>query len=202
MRKLYKAEALLGAIFFAVLIASLVIGSPILAFAAEGNGGGSDGGKLWDLVWRIINFLILAGLLVYLLKTPFKNFLNQRQQSIVESLDKAEEARQEARRRAEEIDQKLAKASEEIEEIIKMLVDQGDAEKKKIFENARQEAERLKQQARFMADQEVKKARVMLRKEAVDLAANMAEALLKEKITDSDHKRLVEEYVEKVVKTD
>jgi F-type H+-transporting ATPase subunit b len=202
MRELDKAEALFLTIFFALLIASLVIGRPIWAFAAEGHGGGSDGGKLWDLVWRIINFLILAGFLVYLLRIPFKNFLNQRQQSIKESLEKAEEARQEAGKRAGEIDQKLAKASKEIEEIVKMLADQGDIEKKKILENARQEAERLKQQARFMADQEVKKARVMLRKEAVDLAANMAEALLKEKITDSDHKRLVEEYVEKVVKTD
>ena len=96
----------------------------------------------------------------------------------------------------------MAKASEEIEEITKMLAEQGAAEKKKILENAQHEAERIKQQARFMADQEVKKAQAILRKEAVELAANMAEALLKEKITERDHKRLIDEYIEKVVKRD
>ncbi len=83
-----------------------------------------------------------------------------------------------------------------------MLAEQGAAEKKKILENAQIEAERMKQQAQFMADQEVKKAKLMLRKEAVALAANMAEALLKEKITETDHKKLIDEYIEKVVNTD
>ncbi len=197
-----KSGAICWIMLFALSVLSLLMGGLIPAFAAEGSGGGSDGKQLWDLVWRIINFLILAGFLVYLLKKPIKNFLTQRQQSIKESLDRAKEARQEAKRRAEEVEQKLAKASGEIEEITKMLAEQGDAEKKKILENARQEAARIKQQARFMADQEIKKAQVLLRKEAVELAAKTAEALLKEKITERDHKRLIDEYVEKVVKID
>ncbi len=196
------STAVLWICLFVFLVGSLLIGAPLWATAAEEHGGAGNGRQLWDLVWRIINFLILVGFLVYLLKTPFKNFLNQRQQSIMESLKKAGEAKEEAKRQFEAIEQKLAKASEEIEEITKMLAEQGASEKKKILENAQHEAERIKQQARFMADQEVKKAQAILRKEAVELAANMAEALLKEKITERDHKRLIDEYIEKVVKRD
>jgi F-type H+-transporting ATPase subunit b len=198
-KRISLRKILINIFIFAITILCLFIVYSIHSYAGQEHTG-SSGRQIWDLIWRAINFFILIGILIYLLKTPVRNFINQRQQGIRESLEKAQEAREEARRRYQEMEEKLAKASHEIEEITRMIKEQGDAEKRRILENAEKESQRIKQQAQFMAEQEVKKARALLRKEAVDLAVEMAESLLKERLTENDKMRLVEEYIEKVVK--
>jgi F-type H+-transporting ATPase subunit b len=71
-------------------------------------------------------------------------------------------------------------------------------------ERMRQETEtlvaKLKLQARQMADQEVASAQRSLRNEAAKLAVEVAERLVKENVDDSDRQRMVENYLEKVVR--
>jgi F-type H+-transporting ATPase subunit b len=51
-----------------------------------------------------------------------------------------------------------------------------------------------------MADQEVASAQRSLRNEAAKLAVEVAERLVKENVDDSDRQRMVENYLEKVVR--
>ena len=59
-------------------------------------------------------------------------------------------------------------------------------------------AESMVEAAKVTAEQEVRKAKAALKAEAVELAVELAEALVREKINEGDHKRLVEEYLDKV----
>jgi F-type H+-transporting ATPase subunit b len=52
--------------------------------------------------------------------------------------------------------------------------------------------------AKVAADQEVRKAKMILKNEAVGLAVELAESLIREKINEDDRKRIVEEYLVKV----
>jgi F-type H+-transporting ATPase subunit b len=155
----------------------------------------------FSLVMRIVNFLLLAGLLCYLLNKPVRNFLTRRQQGVREALEEAQRARDEAAARYAEAQQRLAQAQKEMEELRKMLLEQGRAEKEKILANAEREAHKIRRQAETMAEQEVKKAQYILRREAVELASQMAEALLRDRIDSKDHDRILREYVETLGKT-
>jgi F-type H+-transporting ATPase subunit b len=172
---------------------------PSILWAAGGGDEELESG--FTLAMRAVNFILLAGLLYYLLKKPIRNFLDQRQQGVREALEEAQRARQEAEARYKEMERKLAQASKEMEELKGMLVEQGRVEKEKILTNARREAEKIRRQAELAVEQELKKAQQFLREEAVELATQLAEALLKERIESKDHERLITDYVESLGKT-
>jgi F-type H+-transporting ATPase subunit b len=178
---------------------ALVTGAAPSALWASGGGMELESG--FTLAMRFVNFALLAVLLYYLLNKPIRNFLNQRQQGVRESLDEAEKAKAEAAVRYKEMERRLAQAQKEIEELKQMLLDQGRREKEKILASAQAEAEKIRRQAEATAAQELKQAQHMLRGEAVELAARMAEGILRKGIGPKDHERLVQEYVDTVGKS-
>ena len=171
---------------------------PAILLAAEGHHEVESG---FTLAMRALNFLLLAGLLYYLLNKPIRNFLNQRQSAARESLEEAQRARQEAEARYREMERKLTLAQGEMAELKRMLVEQGQVEKERILANAQKEAVKIRRQAEITSEQELRKAQYALRQEAVELAARMAEAILKERIEPKDHDRLINDYVETVGKS-
>lgn len=93
----------------------LLLAIPALLLAGGDNAAAEQYYKLTgrhtDFVPRLFNFLLLAGLLYYLLANPIKNFLKSRTESIAKELEEIEAKRQaakESRYKAEE-DLKSAK---------------------------------------------------------------------------------------------
>ncbi len=172
---------------------------PTLALAT-GGGGEMELESPFTLLMRLVNFLLLAALLYYFLRKPIRNFLLQRQQGVREALEEAQRAAKEAEARYKEMEKKLAQAHKEMEELKNMIIEQGKQEKERILARAHKEAERIIKQAELAAEQELKKAYSSIRLEAVEMAAAIAEAILKDKIDSKDHKRLIEQYVENVGK--
>lgn len=154
----------------------------------------------FTLLMRFVNFALLAGLLYYFLRRPIKNFLDQRQQGVKEALEEAQKATEEAQARYKEMERRLAQAQKEMEELRQMIIEQGHREKERILARARAEAEKIRRQAEIAAEQEFKKAQALLRREAVELATRLAETILRQRLTASDHKRLVDDYLENVGK--
>ncbi len=191
-----SGKSLPGWVAWSLGAASWILPAVILA-----SGGHEEIESPFSLVMRIVNFVLLAALLYYFLNKPVRNFLNRRQQGVREALEEAQRAREEAAARYAETEQKLAQAQREMEELKGMLLDQGRAEKEKILANAEREAQKIRRQAEIAAEQEAKKAQFLLRREAVELASQMAEALLKDRIGPEDHDRILREYVENLGKT-
>ncbi len=177
----------------------LILASCGLAAAAEGGGHHADGGVLLkDFLYRVLNFSVVVAILWYFLSKPLKNGLSGRSRDIEKALADAKKAQDEAEAKFAEYDRKLTQATEEIAEISDAIRREGELEKQKILENARVMAEQIEKDAEAAAELEVAKAKEQLQKEAVQLAVNLAEELLKKNFTKEDDARLIDEYMKKV----
>jgi len=171
----------------------------LTAAYASGGGGGHEGPSWFDFTWRAVNFLILAGVLYWLLAKKVRDFFAGRREGIRTALAQAETDRQEAQKKFAEYDAKLSKATGEIDEITRMIHNQGLAEKERIIADARKAAEKMKEDTQARMEQEFHKASRELRIEAVRLSTQMAGELLRKNINADDHEALVKDYIDKAV---
>jgi F-type H+-transporting ATPase subunit b len=183
------------------LLCLLLFGLFTLTAAYASGGEGSHEGPSWfDFTWRVVNFLILAGVLYWLLAKKVKAFFTGRHEGIRTALADAVTAREEAENKFREYAAKLDKATGEIDEITRMIQAQGLTEKERIIEEARKTAEKMREDAQTRMEQEFNKASHQLRIEAVRFSAKMAEGLLQKNIRVEDHEAMVQDYIEKVVR--
>lgn len=167
-----------------------------LAFAAEG--GHHVTPPNMDLVYRLMNFGVMAVVLVILLRKPLKSALGGRIEQIKSELAELEAKKAAAQAELSEVEKRLKDAAGEREAIVAEFQAQGEREAAKIVESAQALAQRIKAQAQFTIEQETAMAKAELRREVADLSAALAADLLKQKITADDQKRLVDEYLAKV----
>jgi F-type H+-transporting ATPase subunit b len=178
----------------------LILSLAILAtnvFAAS-EGGGASPWDAWMLTWRVANTIVLIGVLIYFLKKPLVNFFSERTAQIQKDLADAKEQREKAERLIADYQQKLAGMEQELEKMRAELRKSADAESGKVVANAEKVAAAMIESAKLTAEQEVRKAKIALKNEAVALAVELAEALVKEKINEDDRERIVEDYLVKV----
>jgi len=180
-----------------VLVASL-------GFANEGGEGAHHAehaaGQMKDFGWRVLNFAVLIGIIVWALKkADVKGSLAARQAEIEKSLKDAEAARDAAEAKLREYSTKLDQASKEIDELHAAIVREGEQEKSRIIAEANTAAAKIVAQAALSAEQETVKARNELRAEAARLAVEIATGKLTGAIQKNDHDRFVGEYLDKVV---
>jgi len=194
-RRLRREPYLVG--LTAILLAFLSVGL-VLASAEGDHADGSA--KLKDLLYRTLNFAVLAGILAYVLRKPIQKSLSARREGIEKELDGLEKEKRMVEKRLVEYKERLISLDKEAEKIISEYIREGEAVKAKIIEEAKVEAEKLQEQARLNIQQEFKKAEMKLREEIVEQAVAMAEDLIKRNINEEDQRRLVDEYIEKVVR--
>ena len=199
-----KAKHASGWLRVTVAFLSLGVGL-LLAGAAAASEAGGHGGispeKIQDMIWRTVNFVVFAAILIKLLAKPAKNFFAQRSQGVAQSLEDLEAKKAAAQAAVKEAEVRLDAVAKEREAILQQYLAEGENEKAKILDKANAVAERLKEMARVSIEQETKKAAQSLKEEVVDQATQLAMDLIKEKATYADQQGLVEEYLKKVVKT-
>lgn len=193
-------------ISFLTIISVLLISIGIAFAEAEGGHGTvkflyffNVDPEVKNLLLKSFNFVVLIGLLYWLLAAKIKDFFSGRRVEIKESIEKSVERKAEAEKKYREYSEKLDKASLEIDGIFEMIKAQGVTEKQKIIEDAEKTAMKMKEDASARIEQEMKKATAQLKTQAVELSVQMAEEILKRSITEDDHKSMVKEYVDKVV---
>ena len=184
-------------IFFFTLFIFLILIS--IAFAAAEGEGGHDSKEWIDLGKKTFDFVVLVGLLYWLLAAQIKEFFSGRRAEIKKTLEESVERKAEAEKKYREYSEKIDKASVEIDGIFEMIKAQGITEKQKIIEDAEKAAKKMKEDARTRIEQELKGASDQLKAQAVQLSVQMAEEILKQSITAQDHEVMVKEYMDKVV---
>jgi F-type H+-transporting ATPase subunit b len=173
---------------------------PVLAVASGGGEHHPDSGaQLKDFGWRVVDFALLAGILVWAIKKAnMKGSLADRQARIEQNLREAREAREAAEAKLKEYTDKLAKANLEVDELRTAMLKEAEAEKQRIIVEAQAAAAKVALQAAQAADQEVLKARTELRAEAARLAVELAGGKLAGAVQKADHDRFVQDYLGKV----
>ncbi len=184
----------------ALPLMALLLGVATVALAA---GGGEHGGvteaKMQDLIWRTFNFIVFAAILIKLAVRPAKEFFASRAQSIAQSLEELEAKKQAAEAALAAAETRLKEVEKERERLIQQFVAEGELEKAAILKKAEMVAQRIKEMARMTIEAETKRAAQELKREVAEQATRLAEQMIREKLTFTDHQRLVEEYLEKVV---
>ena len=183
--------------FFFTLFIFLI--SISIAFAAAEGEGGKDSKEWIDLGKKTFDFIVLMGLLYWLLAAQIKEFFSGRRVEIKKTLEESVEKKADAEKKYREYSEKLDKASVEIDDIFEMIKAQGITEKQKIIEDAERAAKKMKEDAHTRIEQELKGVSDQLKAQAVQLSVQMAEEIIKRSITAQDHEAMVEEYMNKVV---
>ena len=191
MKRYYKIVPLL--IFF------ILVGLTV-CLASEGGSESGGGRQIWEMVWRVINFLILGAILWKLLADKIKSYFGDRRVEIAEMLEEADKAKREAESQYAEYQKKLENVEQDIKEIREAIMGELENEKARIIEEGKAAAERIVEQAKWSAEQEVVKAKKELRDQVVDMAGDMAASLVTQSMNPDDQKKIVEEYLDKVVK--
>ena len=190
--------------FLINLLPLLLILMPALVIASTGgdHGGGHGGGGGWQATdtYRVMNFAVLLALLIFLLRKPAAQFLNGRIKGIQEQLEDLEEKKKAAEKKLADYNERLAKLTEESEQIIAQYKQQGEAAREKILQEAEAAATKLEAQARRTIEHEFNQAKKQLETEVLEKAIAKAEDKLKSRITDADQGKLIDEYLNEVVK--
>jgi F-type H+-transporting ATPase subunit b len=181
------------------LIALLVI-APAVAWAASEEHGGGGGLISFDksLIVQGVNFLLLLGVLHYLLYKPLIGKMQERTAAIQKSLEEAQAARAEAARQQEENAARLRSAYQEAAAIRAQALKEAAEEQRKLVEAAQVEARRLVETARAQTDADIRRARDELRREVAGLAVAVAEKLVRKSLRDEDHRRIVDDAVSRI----
>jgi len=161
---------------------------PSLAFAAEGSSP-----DYWKLVWRIINFLILAALIFKLAKAPAKAFFSSKRSEAVEELERLKSAKTKAEEDLAELKSRLDKAGQEIEGLMDQLRQTTARNREKVLAEASAMAESIVAQAQVAAETELKRAREELTRESTRMIVSKTEEMLKKIMTAQDHRTLLDE---------
>lgn len=162
-------------------------------------GGGGEHAFSWkELVWPIINFAILVFILVKFGGKPIRKFFKKRTELIEKSLKEAEEAKKLAQKALLDVEERLKLQDKEMEEIISTARKSGEKEKEVLIEEAEKMAAKLLEQTKANIEYELKIAKEAIRAEAVELAMEIAEKKLREKITKELQESLLEESIAKI----
>ena len=153
---------------------------------------------LLPVVARLVNFAILVGTLVYLLRSPAAAYMNDRGTQIRSDLVDAAEMKRTAAAQLEEIDRRMNALPRELEALRAQGAQEIAAEAARIRAAAAAERARLLEQARREIDQHVKIAERELVSHAADLAVGVAADRIRNTITDDDQKRLADRYVQQL----
>jgi len=185
-----------GGILIALLVVMLLSAGSILA--ASGHQSAAKGWEATD-TYRIMNFVVLAVALYFVLRKPVTQALQGRIKGIKDELTELEDKKQEAEKKLAQYNERLSLLDKEAKKILEDYIEQGKDVQARILEQAGASAEKLEAHARRQIETAFEKARVELQGVILEKAIEKAEAKIREKISAEDQDRLVDDYLEKVV---
>ena len=179
------------------LVTAALVLCAATAFASEGGGGGNA--KLLDLLYRFINFGIVAFLVYKFAGKRIADMLAGRTRQIESDLTDLDERKDDAEKRLLEVEASIANLEAEKARILADAKAQGEAMRQAIIEKAEAQAAQIKAQAEVSAAQEAKLAVDAIREELAEKIVTAAEDMVKKQLKKKDHEDLVNEYLKKVV---
>lgn len=161
----------------------------------EGRVFGFDIQTVFQVGIQVLNGVILAVALTYILYKPVKAFLQNRSEGIQNEISTAEATQQRADALIKEYEAKIAEIELERQEIVANAERQADVSARDILEEARKEADAIKQRELESVREEEKRMYEEVRLHVIDLSAVIAERYLAQELDDASR----EQYSAKVI---
>ncbi|CAK8724438.1 ATP synthase subunit b [Candidatus Electrothrix laxa] len=154
--------------------------------------------KLWDLLWRALNFAALVFIMVKFLAKPIAAGLGGRKRQIQDELETMRARRDEAEQEYKAFELRLAGMEGEMAELVEKAKVMAEDEKTRILAEAEASARDIRRQAEAAVQGALAKATGKLQTEIADQAVAMAEELIVKNLTPEDQVTITEQYLERV----
>ena len=148
------------------------------------------------IIWTVIIFVILLGLLYKLAYPALVRMVEERERRIQKQLEEAEKANVEAQRLLEEHKKQIAAARHEAQDILAKAKTVSQKERETLLARAREEYDALLGRARKDIDSEKEKAIQALRREAVELSIAAASRVIEANLDTDANRKLVTHFLE------
>jgi F-type H+-transporting ATPase subunit b len=179
-------------------LTTIVLTTAVFASEAAEEGGHEAITFMGDWLPRIVNFAIIAGVVVYFARKPIRDFFKNRSIEIAKAMQESKETRERAVAALAEMESKIKDLEVETNRLIDDAKARGEKDKQAIIEEGKKIVSDIQTQVKEGVDLEVEKAKTALQVEASLLSVDLAEGRIKEKISSQDHDRIVKEYISKV----
>ena len=183
---------------FSSLSGLLVLAAALLgaewAMAAEA-GAHAKAFSFTEELFKLVNTLIVVGILYKVAYHPIRNFLKDRREGIRKALEESRAAREEAEKQLAEQRSKVADLEAELVRVREQGEKERAAMRERLEEEQENQAQRLLEQTRTTIELEASKARAELQNQAASLALSLAEEMLKKELGEADQERFVENYL-------
>ena len=151
--------------------------------------------QLWQVIFTIINVLILFWFLKKFLFVPVQTMMNNRTNEIANSITSGEEKNREADRILAEYSHKISEAQIEGREIIQRASITAEKRAEEIVEQAKDETQKIKDRAYKDIELEKDKAFRSIKTEVADMAVQAAEKLIGKTLDKDTDKNLIDEVI-------
>lgn len=151
-----------------------------------------------DLVWAIINFLVLLLILNKFLYKPLMTTMENRKDQIKQDLDNAGKAKEDAQKMKEEYTKQMAQAKQDAQQIIEKATKIGEETRESILNQAREESAKMTEKAQEIIRLEKEEALNQLRDEVSSLVVLTAGKVIDKTIDKDAHEKLIHDFIEEV----
>jgi len=151
-----------------------------------------------DMLFQIVNFLILFAVLAYFIIKPLQRIMKRRTAEATKLLDDAAREKEIASRLRHEIEERLEKLRVEAEEIRAKAREQSETEREMILQQAKAEAQLLREEAQREMQQEYVKAVERFRRDILSAIIALSSQVLSDIVPPEAHDRLVSEISERI----
>jgi F-type H+-transporting ATPase subunit b len=149
-----------------------------------------------NLLFHIVNFLVVLFILNRVLYRPVLKMFGERSERIRQGLAEAERVREEAAAERQQLENQLADERRESQERLRDAVSKSEEAAKRRLAEASTEADQIIAKARTDAEEARKEALAGLHGEIGELALLAASKVLREELDEDRHRALINRFLE------
>ena len=149
----------------------------------------------WNLIFSVITVLVLILILKHFFFEKVKKFMDERKAQVEEQFQKADEAENQARKKLDKYNEILAGAEKEKRTIIAGAMESAKVQADSVLDEARKEAADIREKTRIQIEREKVAARKEIHNEASELAVQVAEKILENKLDADAQASVIDEII-------
>ena len=190
-------------------LAALLFGACLLGFTGTLRAGSCDSRRAGvtaqaetegeepkhEAIYKWVNFVILAGGLVYLLRKPLARFFAERSASIRKSLEDGRKALEASEAQLRAVEEKLQHFEEEMATFKAAAAREMEVERERLRQATARETEKMLESLRAQMETATRQARVELKLYAAEQAVELAEKMIGERLDEASQQRLVRQFI-------
>lgn len=184
--------------FLRPLVSALLLLHLAGAYAWAGDSGAADWRSIYDTVMLWVNFFILAFLIYYFGRRPFKNFLKGRQDEIADEIKKLEKQKEDYEEQIRQTRELIRESGERFEKIKSRITEEGRQKRQQIIDQANEQSKKMMEMEKKKAASRIRQARQRLLSELADSASSMAMSRLPAEMTEEDQEKMLSLYISQV----